>query len=138
MIHQENLTVQTSGHGDIHRLDDRLEPILARSGMRAGLIHLFGLGSTLAIVMLELEPGLARDLPAILDKLMPPGRDYGHEQAWQDGNAHSHLQASILGPSFTVPLKDGRPVLGTWQQVILLECDNKPRTRTVMVTVSGE
>ena len=79
-----------------------------------------------------------RDLPEILDRLMPPGRDYGHEEAWHDGNAHSHLQATTLGSSLTVPITDGKLVLGTWQQIFHLECDTKPRRRTIVVTVYGE
>ena len=74
----------------------------------------------------------------MLDKLFPPSRDYGHEQAWHDGNGHSHLQATLLGQSISVPVSDGRPVLGTWQQIFLLECDVKPRRRIVVVTVMGD
>jgi secondary thiamine-phosphate synthase enzyme len=88
--------------------------------------------------MLEYEPGLEKDLPELLNRLIPPGRDYGHEQAWHDGNAHSHLQATLMGPSLTVPIEKGRLRTGTWQQLIHLECDNKPRQRTVAVTVYGE
>ena len=86
----------------------------------------------------EYEPGLKEDLPAILDKLIPPSRQYGHEQAWHDGNGHSHLQATLMGPSLTVPISDGKLVLGTWQQVFHLECDVKPRDREIVVTVQGE
>ena len=74
----------------------------------------------------------------MLDRLIPPSTDYGHEQAWHDGNGHSHLQATLLGPALTVPVRDGRLVLGTWQQVFLLECDVRPRERTVVLTVLGE
>jgi len=77
-------------------------------------------------------------LPAMLDKLFPPSRDYGHERAWHDGNGHSHLQATTLGPALTVPIRGGELVLGTWQQIFHLECDIKPRQRTIMVTVTGE
>ena len=79
-----------------------------------------------------------RDLPAILDKLIPPSRSYGHEQAWHDGNGHSHLQATLLGQSVTIPIADGRLLLGTWQQIFLLECDARARDRTIVVTVMGE
>jgi secondary thiamine-phosphate synthase enzyme len=77
-------------------------------------------------------------LPEMLDKLMPPSRDYGHERAWHDGNGHSHLQATLLGPSLTVPVKEGKLVLGTWQQVFHLECDVKPRRRAITITVMGD
>jgi secondary thiamine-phosphate synthase enzyme len=95
-------------------------------------------GSTGAIGTIEFEPGLQADLPEMLDKLMPPSRHYGHEQAWHDGNGHSHLQATMLGPSISVPVDAGRLALGTWQQVFHLECDIKPRRREIVVTVIGE
>lgn len=99
---------------------------------------MFNIGSTAAIGTIEFEPGLQRDLPEILDKLMPPSGNYGHEQAWHDGNGHSHLQATILGPSLVAPVHDASLVLGTWQQIFHLECDVKPRQRRIMVTVTGE
>ncbi len=111
--------------------------IVAESGIGTGIVHVFNVGSTAAIGVIEFEPGLERDLPEILDRLMPPSLDYGHEQAWHDGNGHSHLQATMLGPSVTVPVTDGRPVLGTWQQVFHLECDVRPRNREIVVTVTG-
>ena len=86
----------------------------------------------------EFEPGLKRDVPDLLDRLIPPSRQYGHEQAWHDGNGHSHLQATLLGPSISVPVANGAPLLGTWQQIFHLECDIRPRQRTIVVTVVGE
>ena len=79
-----------------------------------------------------------RDLPDALDRLIPPSRDYGHEQTWHDGNGHSHLQATLLGPSLTAPVAEGKLLLGTWQQIVHLECDVRPRQRTVVVTVLGD
>ncbi len=118
-------------------LTAEISRIVAASGIGAGTVHVFNVGSTGAIGVIEFEPGLERDLPEILDRLMPPSLDYGHEQAWHDGNGHSHLQATMLGPSVTVPVTDGRPVLGTWQQVFHLECDVRPRNREIVVTVTG-
>ncbi len=138
MMYQDTIQLSTKGHGDMHRLDDRIQQMIERSEIRTGLAHIFNVGSTGAIGAIEFEPGLEKDLPAILNKLIPPGRNYGHEQAWHDGNAHSHLQATLLGPSLTVPVRQGRLVLGTWQQVIHLECDIKPRNREITVTVIGE
>jgi len=112
--------------------------IVSESGLRTGLVHIFNVGSTGAIGTIEFEPGLQKDLPTILDKLFPPSREYGHEQAWHDGNGHSHLQATMLGPSLTVPVKAGKLMLGTWQQIFHLECDIKPRQRTIAMTVIGE
>ena len=111
---------------------------IARSGIQTGVAHLFNIGSTAALGTIEFEPGLEADFPEMLDRLIPPSREYGHEQTWHDGNGHSHLQASLLGPSLSIPVSQNRPVLGTWQQVFHLECDNKPRQREIVVTIIGE
>ena len=138
MVFQEQLSVSTAGHGDMHDLTGRVAGVVARSKVRTGLVHVFCVGSTAAVGTVEFEPGLREDLPATLDRLMPPSRDYGHERTWHDGNGHSHLQATLLGPGLTVPVAEGKPVLGTWQQVFLLECDTRARQRTITVTVLGE
>ena len=138
MIYQREIQFQTAGHREMHDLTDQVAQMVTESRVRCGLVHIFSVGSTSAIGTIEYEPGLKKDLPAILDKLFPPSRDYGHEQAWHDGNGHSHLQATMLGPSLTVPIKGGALVLGTWQQIFHLECDIKPRQRTIAITVMGE
>jgi secondary thiamine-phosphate synthase enzyme len=138
MVFQRHIWVSSKGHGDMHDLTGQVEKIVAASGVKVGTVNLFNVGSTAAVGTIEYEPGLQRDLPTLLDKLIPPSRDYGHEQAWHDGNGHSHLQATLLGPSLTVPITDGKLVLGTWQQVFHLECDVRGRKRTVVVTVVGE
>jgi len=111
---------------------------VSRSGITTGIVNVFNVGSTASIGTIEFEPGLQADLPAILDKLIPPSRNYGHEQAWHDGNGHSHLQATLQGPSLTVPIAGGKLVLGTWQQIFHLECDVRGRQRTVVITVIGQ
>ncbi len=138
MVHQQEISLHTKGHGDMHDLSEKVGAIVAASGIHNGTVNVFNVGSTAAVGTIELEPGLQRDLPALLDKLIPPSRDYGHEQAWHDGNGHSHLQATLLGPSLTVPVSNGKPVLGTWQQIFHLECDVRGRQRTVLVTVAGD
>jgi secondary thiamine-phosphate synthase enzyme len=138
MIYQRDITVAAAVHGDVKDITGEVARLVAASGIQTGIAHVFVIGSTAAIVTIEYEPGLARDLPEMLDKLMPPSRSYGHEQAWHDGNGHSHLQATTLGPSLSVPIARGEPALGTWQQVVLVECDTRPRDRTVVVTVMGE
>ncbi len=138
MIHQEQFSFQTSGHRHMADVTDRVAAIVARSGAKTGIAHIFCAGSTAAVGTIEFEPGLQHDLPELLDRLIPPSRQYGHEQAWHDGNGHSHLQATWLGPDLTLPVRDGRLVLGTWQQVFHLECDVKPRRREIVVTVLGE
>ncbi len=138
MVHQRQLQIDTAGHRDMHDITDEVAAIVAESGVSTGTVHVFNVGSTGVIGCVEFEPGLKQDVPEMLDKLFPPSRDYGHEQAWHDGNGHSHLQATLMGPSLTVPVAGGECVLGTWQQIFLLECDIKPRRRTVVVTVMGE
>jgi secondary thiamine-phosphate synthase enzyme len=138
MIHQERFTVSTTGHRDMHDLTEQVAEIVARSGIRTGVVHVFNVGSTAGVGTIEFEPGLQGDLPDVLDRLMPPSRSYGHEQAWHDGNGHSHLQATMLGPSISVPVEAGRLALGTWQQIFHLECDIKPRRREIVVTAMGE
>ncbi len=138
MVHQDELRFSNRGHGAMRDITAEVSDIVARSGVRTGTAHVFNVGSTGVITHIEYEPGLRRDLPELLDRLIPPSRSYGHEQTWHDGNGHSHLQASTLGPDLTVPVRHGTLVLGTWQQIIHLECDNKPRDRTVIVTVMGE
>jgi secondary thiamine-phosphate synthase enzyme len=138
MVHQEQFTITTKGHRQMHDLTDQVAAIVARSKINAGIAQVFVVGSTGAIGTVEFEPGLQRDVPEMLDRLIPPSREYGHEQAWHDGNGHSHLQATLLGASLSVPVAGGQLVLGTWQQIFHLECDIRPRQRTIVVTVMGE
>lgn len=138
MVYQDEILLETSGHRDMHNISERVAACVADSGVASGTVNVFNIGSTAVVGTIEYEPGLEGDLPAALDRLLPPSRDYGHEQAWHDGNGHSHLQASMLGPGLTVPITQGRPVLGTWQQIFHLECDVKPRRRRLIVTVIGD
>ena len=109
MVHQERVSIETSGHRDMHDITDLVAHVVARSAIETGVAHVFNIGSTGSVGMVEFEPGLQRDVPEILDKLIPPSRDYGHELAWHDGNGHSHLQATLLGPSLSVPVMRRRP-----------------------------
>ena len=138
MTYQQQISIRSSGHGDIHDLTEQVAAIVADSGIHTGTVNVFNIGSTAVVGTIEFEPGLQQDLPQMLDKLIPPSRSYGHEQAWHDGNGHSHLQATLLGPSLTVPVANGKPLLGTWQQIFHLECDVRGRQRTVVITVLGE
>jgi secondary thiamine-phosphate synthase enzyme len=138
MTFRKNLRIQTQGHHDVQDLTEAITRVVAQSGVRTGLAHAFNVGSTAALGAIEFEPGLCADLPEALDRLIPPSREYGHEQAWHDGNAHSHLQATLLGPSLTIPIERGCLLLGSWQQVVLVECDTRPRERTIVVTVTGD
>ena len=138
MTFQKSITFSTLGQRDIHEITDQVSEVVIESRIKTGIVNVFNVGSTGAVGTIEFEPGLKKDLPEILDKLIPPSRKYGHEQTWHDGNAHSHLQATLLGPSLTVPIQNGKLELGTWQQIFHLECDIKPRTRKLIITVIGE
>ncbi len=138
MVHQRSIRISTRVHGEMHDLTDGVQEIVTDSGVAAGMVNVSVVGSTAAISTIEFEPGLKRDLPELLDRLIPPSRSYGHEQAWHDGNGHSHLQATLLGPSVTLPISEGKLVVGTWQQVFLIELDIKPRNREIILTVYGE
>ena len=138
MVFRKTIAIETSGHRDIHDITAAVEAVVGESGIRTGTVHVFNIGSTGVIGTIEFESGLQRDISELLDRLIPPSPDYGHEQAWHDGNGHSHLQATLGGPSETLPVAEGRVVRGTWQQIFHLECDIKPRRREIVVTVAGE
>jgi secondary thiamine-phosphate synthase enzyme len=138
MNYQQRISLNTKGHGYMQDITERVAKSVNSSGVKTGIVNVFNVGSTAAVGTIEFEPGLEKDMPAILDQLIPPSRSYGHEQTWHDGNGHSHLQASLLGPSLSVPIADGKLVLGTWQQIFHLECDVRGRQRTVLVTVVGD
>jgi secondary thiamine-phosphate synthase enzyme len=137
MMFREELNISTAGHGSMIDLSGAVEEIVRKSKVNNGMVNIFVVGSTAAITTIEYEPGLENDFPQILDKLIPPSRGYGHEQAWHDGNGHSHLQASVVGPGITIPVKASALMSGTWQQVVLVEMDVRERKRRVVVTVMG-
>lgn len=138
MTFQKKLLLKTLKNGDMCDLTDKVRSVVAESGIRTGMVNVFNVGSTGSIGTIEFEPGLQADFPELLNRLIPASDDYGHERAWKDGNGHSHLQASTIGPEVTVPITDGNLVLGTWQQIFHLECDTKPRIREIIVTVYGD
>jgi secondary thiamine-phosphate synthase enzyme len=138
MVFQKQITISTKGHRDMRDLTESVADIVKQSGIQTGTVHVFNVGSTAAIGTIEFEPGLKRDLPELLDRIIPPSTQYGHEQTWHDGNGHSHLQATWVGPEVTVPITNGDLVLGEWQQIFHIECDTRPRQRTIVFTVIGE
>ena len=138
MIFQSRIDFDSKGHHDMQDVTGKVQEVVRRSDINTGTAHVFTIGSTGSLGTIEFEPGLQQDLPNFLETLIPPSPHYGHEQTWQDGNGHSHLQATMLGPSVTVPVSGGQLVLGTWQQIFFLECDIQPRQRKIVVTVSGE
>jgi secondary thiamine-phosphate synthase enzyme len=129
------LRMDTQGNGHIVDLTEGITRVVSATGVERGLVTAFATGSTLAITTMEYEPGGVADLQALLDRLIPAGDDYEHNRLNHDTNAHAHLRAALIGPSESIPLVDGRLVLGTWQQVVLIDFDDRPRTRTVTVQV---
>jgi secondary thiamine-phosphate synthase enzyme len=129
------LRMDTPGNGHIVDLTEGVTQIVGGSGVERGLVTVFATGSTVAVTTMEYEPGGVHDLQALLDRLIPSGPDYEHNIRNHDTNAHAHLRAAVIGPSETIPLVDGRLALGTWQQVVLLDFDDRPRRRTVTVQV---
>lgn len=138
--HVADLELETEGEVQVEDVTKQVKRIVAASGVRTGQCLVFTTSSTSALTTLEYEPGLLRDLPAALERLFPrhgEGVEYGHEETWHDGNGHSHIRAAFLQPDLTVPVRDGRLHLGTWEQVVFVELDNKPRRRKVAVHVWG-
>lgn len=137
--YRKRVPLETKGEVQAIDITERVGEVVRASGMREGIACVFAPGSTAAIVANEFEPGLMKmDIPAALERLIPKGIPYGHEERWHDGNGHSHVRATFLGPSFTFPFGDGAPVLGTWQQIVFLELDTRRRTREVVVQLVGE
>jgi secondary thiamine-phosphate synthase enzyme len=130
--------IDTRGDAQIVDLTAEVLACVEQSGIREGTASLFVPGSTAGLTTVEYEPGVVRDVQDCFDRLAPRELDYAHEQAWHDGNGHSHVRAALLGPSLVLPIRDGRPLLGTWQQVVLIDFDNKRRRRRFSVTVIGE
>ena len=138
MIATDSVPVRTRGEGEMVDLTSRVQEVVARHGLREGHALVFVSGSTAALTTVEFEPGLVQDLPEAFERLAPRDHPYHHEETWGDGNGHSHVRASLLGPSLSVPFKDGRLLLGTWQQIVLIDFDNRSRQRDIVVQLSGE
>lgn len=134
-VHGGLLRMDTPGNGHIVDLTEGVRSVVRSSEVARGLVTVFATGSTVAITTMEHEPGGVTDLQELLDRLIPPSGDYRHNRLNHDTNAHAHLRAAIIGPSETIPLVEGELALGTWQQVVLIDFDDRPRTRTVTVQV---
>ena len=134
----KELHFSTKGEVELVDLTGKVNAAVRASGVKEGLVTTFVPGATGAVTTIEYEPGLLHDLPAALERLFPRGLEYEHEARWHDGNGHSHVRAAFLGPSLTVPFKDQQLMLGTWQQVVFVELDNRPRSRRVILQIMGE
>ena len=134
----DSFRLQTRGDDHILDVTEKVQEVVARHGFEEGQALVFVSGSTAGITTIEYEPGLLEDIPAAFEKIAPRGASYRHEEAWHDGNGHSHVRASLLGPSLTVPFRKGKLLLGTWQQIVVIDFDNRPRQRDVVVQLTGQ
>jgi secondary thiamine-phosphate synthase enzyme len=137
-IRTKKITEDTAGFCDIIDITAKVREHIEGEHIRRGLVALFVSGSTAALTTIEYEPGLIQDLKEFVEKHIPSTRRYHHDDRWNDDNGFSHLRASLFGPSLTIPIENGQPCLGTWQQVVLLDFDNRPRTREIIVQLMGE
>ena len=139
MVKTETIKVKTKGNCDVVNITELVSEVVAQSDMREGTVTVFNVGSTAGITTTEYEPGLVNyDIETAFEKIAPEHARYEHEETWHDDNGHAHVRASLLGPSLSVPVVDGRLTLGTWQQIILVDFDTRPRTRTVICQIFGE
>ncbi|HHE46669.1 MAG TPA: YjbQ family protein [Bacteroidetes bacterium] len=136
-VHTRTVELQTGGFPDIIDLSRQVNDFLAKSGIRNGVMTIFVPGSTAGVTTIEYEPGLLKDLPALCEKLAPRGVPYAHDATWHDGNGYAHLLAALFKPSLQVPVSDGSLTLGTWQQVVLADFDNRPRRRSLVLQIMG-
>jgi secondary thiamine-phosphate synthase enzyme len=137
-INSKTIQIQTNKENEIVDITNRVYNAVRESGQLNGIVTVFVKGSTAAITTIEYEPGLVKDFPDLISKLAPKNIRYAHDDTWHDGNGHSHVRASLIGPSITIPFIDGNLVLGTWQQIVFIEMDNRPRERTIILQILGE
>lgn len=138
IIITKSIKIHSKGENDIIDLTKTVESFLKESKLSNGTVTVFVSGSTGSIITIEFELGLINDFPDMLNRIIPKEMDYGHEQMWHDGNGHSHVKASLIGPSLTVPFVDKKLCLGTWQQVVFLELDTRSRNRSLVSQIMGE
>ncbi|MBU4218976.1 MAG: secondary thiamine-phosphate synthase enzyme YjbQ [Actinobacteria bacterium] len=131
-------SLKTNGNGEIIDITGNVSQSVMESGITSGIVTVFAPGSTAGVTTIEFEPGLVEDMDDMFDRLIPRDREYHHNLRWHDGNGHSHVRASLLGPSLTVPFEGGKLKLGIWQQIVLVDFDNKARDREMICQVIGE
>lgn len=137
-VYQKSFRISTRGHTDILDITAQVERIVRESKIRCGVVNISGKGSTLGVTTIEFEPGAVADLKRALDKIAPADQDYAHNARWGDDNGYAHLRSALMGTARSFALRDGALELGTWQQVVLCDFDNRPRDREITVTVVGE
>lgn len=134
----KSISVNTKGNADIHDITDQITSAVSKSGLTTGTVTIFCPSSTSALTTIEYESGALSDLRRLFDEIVPADQEYAHNQRWHDGNGHSHVRAALLGPSLTIPFVDVQLTLGTWQQVIYVDFDNRPRQRELILQLIGE
>jgi len=132
------VNIETNGDVDIVDITSDVQDVISKSKIKDGIVCVFVPGSTGSITSIEYEPGLMKDFPRILEKIAPKGIHYDHHKTWHDDNGHSHVRASLMGPSTTFPIRNGKLIHGTWQQLVFVELDTGPRNRNIIVQIVGE
>ncbi len=138
MVFGEHISICTRGHSDILDITDKVAAVVSRSAIKNGLVTIFVVGSTASVSTIEYEPALVQDVKDQLEKIVPSTLQSRHSQTWGDDNGFSHIRATLMGPGLTAPVSQGSIVLGTWQQIVLIDHDNRGRTRAIFVQVMGE
>jgi secondary thiamine-phosphate synthase enzyme len=133
-----SISLNTRGNADIHDITDQIERHVAQSDLKDGIVTVFCPSATSALTTIEYESGALSDLRRLFEEIVPQQREYAHNERWHDGNGHSHVRAALLGPSLTIPFVDQKLTLGTWQQVIYVDFDNRPRRRELVLQLIGE
>lgn len=138
MIKTSSFQIKTKGNTDVLDITSQVQSLLSKSKISEGQVTVFVSGSTAGLTTIEFEPGLEQDLKEFFEKIIPQDKEYHHNLKWHDGNGHSHIRASLLKPSLTIPFKDFQLLLGTWQQIVLIDFDNRSRDREIVVQIIGE
>ena len=138
MIVQNKIELNTKGFNDIVDITSRIQDNITASKVKDGYVLVFVPGATGGITTIEYEPGLLQDLPEMFEKIAPMNKSYFHDKTWHDGNGYAHLRSALIGPDITVPIQDNNMVLGTWQQIVFLDFDNRPRQRYLHIQICGE
>ena len=136
-VFTKNIQIKSKSENDIIEITDEVTKTIKESKIQNGAVVVFVVGSTAAITTIEYEPGLQKDFPEMLSRLAPKDIEYAHDNTWHDGNGHSHVRASLIGPGVTIPFVEGHLTLGTWQQIVLIEMDTRPRERKIIIQVIG-
>lgn len=137
-VNTKKIQIKSKSENDIIDITDKVSQVVRETRLESGAVIVFVVGSTAAITTIEYEPGLKKDFPEMLSRLAPREIEYAHDNTWHDGNGHSHIRASLVGPSLAIPVLEGQLTLGTWQQIVLIEMDTRPRERTIILQMIGE